>query len=232
MAARQLVRPTSTGVTLTLYAMPEFWLGMILLIVLSTGGRAVHGHLPERRDHLARGRPAVAGRASLNMAWHLVLPVTTLTLIYLAEYSLVMRSSLLDEIGQDYLPTARAKGLMDRAVRRRHAVPNALLPTITLVFLNIGFIVSGAITVETVFSWPGLGLLSYDAIRGPGRAAAAGDLPALLDHGRGLQPRSPTCSWPRWTRGCGYDAPSTPRAGRAQRARPGPGAPRAAVARF
>ena len=78
-----------------------------------------------------------------------------------------MRSSLLDELGQDYLTTARAKGLMDTLVRRRHAVPNALLPTITLVFLNIGFVVSGAITVETVFSWPGLGLLTYQAIRGP-----------------------------------------------------------------
>ena len=101
------------------------------------------------------------------MAWHLVLPVATLTLIYLAEYSLVMRASLVEELGQDYLKTARAKGLMDRMVRRRHAVPNALLPTITLVFLNIGFIVSGAITVETVYSWPGLGQLSFEAIRGP-----------------------------------------------------------------
>jgi peptide/nickel transport system permease protein len=62
---------------------------------------------------------------------------------------------------------ARAKGLMDKVVRRRHAVPNAMLPTITLIFMNLGFVISGAITVETVFSWPGLGLLSYDALRGP-----------------------------------------------------------------
>ena len=97
----------------------------------------------------------------------MVLPVTTLTLVYLAEYALVMRSSLVDEMDEDYLTTARAKGLMDRLVRRRHAVPNALLPTVTLIFLNLGFTVSGAITVETVFSWPGLGLLSYEALRGP-----------------------------------------------------------------
>ena len=76
-------------------------------------------------------------------------------------------SDALEVIRQDYLTTARAKGMREKMVRRRHAVPNALLPTITLVFLNIGFIVSGAITVETVFSWPGLGLLSYQAIRGP-----------------------------------------------------------------
>ena len=88
------------------------------------------------------------------------------TLVYIAEYALVMRSSLLDELGEDYLTTARAKGLRDDLVRRRHAVPNALLPTVTLIFLNLGFVVSGAITVETVFSWPGLGLLT---LRGPAR---------------------------------------------------------------
>jgi peptide/nickel transport system permease protein len=103
----------------------------------------------------------------LDIAWHMVLPVTTLMAVYLAEYALVMRASLSDEMGQDYLTVARAKGLMDRDVRRRHAVPNAMLPTITLIFMNLGFVVSGAITVETVFSWPGLGLLSYEALRGP-----------------------------------------------------------------
>ena len=78
-----------------------------------------------------------------------------------------MRSSLLDEVGADYLLTAKAKGLRDAVVRRRHAVPNALLPTMTLIFLNLGFIIGGAITVESVFSWPGLGQLTYQALRGP-----------------------------------------------------------------
>ena len=76
-----------------------------------------------------------------------------------------MRSSLLDEIGEDYLVTARAKGLRDIEVRRRHAVRNALLPTTTLVALNIGFVVSGAITIETIFSIPGLGLLAQRGAR-------------------------------------------------------------------
>lgn len=156
----------STGISLTLYAMPEFWLGMVLLILLSTGVGVLPGIFPS-------GGVITPGvdRWSLDgigdQAWHLFLPALTLTLAYLAEYALVMRSSIVDELRQDYLMTARAKGMMERLVRRRHAVPNALLPTITLVFLNIGFVVSGAITVETVFSWPGLGLLSYQAIHGP-----------------------------------------------------------------
>jgi peptide/nickel transport system permease protein len=157
---------SSTAVTLTLYAMPEFWLGMMLLILFSTGIGIFPGLFPSGGT-LTPGLDQWSLHGIRDQAWHLFLPASTLTLGYLAEYSLVMRSSLVDELGQDYLTTARAKGLMDRLVRRRHAVPNALLPTITLVFLNIGFVVSGAITVETVFSWPGLGLLSYQAIRGP-----------------------------------------------------------------
>jgi peptide/nickel transport system permease protein len=157
---------TSTGITLTLYAMPEFWLGMVLLILFSTGIGPFPGIFPSGGT-ITPGLDPWSLEGILDQLWHLALPAATLTLAYLAEYALVMRSSLVDETRQDYLVTARAKGLMDKLVRRRHAVPNALLPTITLIFLNIGFVVSGAITVETVFSWPGLGLLSYQAIRGP-----------------------------------------------------------------
>jgi peptide/nickel transport system permease protein len=157
---------TSTGITLTLYAMPEFWLGMVLLILFSVGVGPFPGIFPSGGT-ITPGLDPWSLEGILDQLWHLALPAATLTLAYLAEYALVMRSSLVDETRQEYLVTARAKGLMDKLVRRRHAVPNALLPTITLVFLNIGFVVSGAITVETVFSWPGLGLLSYQAIRGP-----------------------------------------------------------------
>ena len=156
----------TTGWTLILYAMPEFWLGMLLLLVFTGGTLAIPDLFPVN-GMVTPGVDTSTPAGWLDVAWHLVLPATTLTLAYLAEYSLVMRSSLLDELGEDYLVTARAKGLRDAQVRRRHAVPNALLPTVTLIFLNIGFIVSGAITVETVYSWPGLGLLSYDALRGP-----------------------------------------------------------------
>ncbi len=161
----------STAVTLVLYSMPEFWLGMLLLLAFGVGVGFLPGVLPISGMITPRVDPgSLAGW--WDVAQHLVLPVATLTLAYLAEYALVMRSSLLDELREDYVATARAKGLKDRDVRRRHAVPNALLPTTTLVFLNLGFVISGAITVETVFSWPGLGLLSYDALSGP-------DLPLL-----------------------------------------------------
>ena len=103
----------------------------------------------------------------LDTAWHLTLPVITLTLAYLADYALIMRSSLLDELGEDYLTTARAKGLRDITVRNRHAVRNALLPTTTVAALSLGFVVSGAVTIETVFSIPGLGLLGVEALKGP-----------------------------------------------------------------
>jgi peptide/nickel transport system permease protein len=147
----------TTGTTNTLYAMPEFWVGMVLLIALPffpSGGIST---------------PGVTGFLDtvLDTAWHMVLPVTALAIVYLAEYTSIMRASLVDELRQDYLQLARAKGLRDDLVRRRHAVPNALLPTMTLIFLNLGFVIGGAITVETVYSWPGLGLLSYEALRGP-----------------------------------------------------------------
>jgi peptide/nickel transport system permease protein len=156
----------STGTTLTLYSMPEFWLGMMLLIVLGVGAFGLPGFFPVggiASPGVDTGTPA----GWLNVLWHMFLPCLTLTLIYLADYSLVMRASLIDERKQEYLMLARAKGLRDVMVRKRHAVPNALLPTITLIFLSLGFVVTGAITVETVFSWPGLGLLTYEALRGP-----------------------------------------------------------------
>lgn len=156
----------STGGTLTLYAMPEWWLGLILLAAFAVGIGPFPGVFPTG-GLISPGVDPWSVEGVLDMAWHLVLPVTTLALAYLAEYALIMRSSLLDEMGADYLLTARAKGLRDDLVRKRHAVPNAMLPAVTLVALNLGFVVSGAITIETVFSIPGLGLLTYEALRVP-----------------------------------------------------------------
>ena len=156
----------STGTTLTLYSMPEFWLGMMLLIVLGVGAFGLPGLFPVG-GIVSPGVDTSTPAGWLNVLWHMALPCLTLTLIYLADYSLVMRASLIDERRQEYLMLARAKGLRDVMVRKRHAVPNALLPTITLIFLSLGFVVTGAITVEAVFSWPGLGVLTYEALRGP-----------------------------------------------------------------
>ena len=156
----------SLGASLALYAMPEFWLGILLLILFGVGVGGFPGLFPT--GGLSSPNTELASLAGIvDVARHLFLPCLTLTLAYIAEYALVMRSSLLDELGEEYLTTARAKGLRDALVLRRHAVPNALLPTTTLIFLNLGFVVSGAITIETVYSWPGLGLLSYEALRTP-----------------------------------------------------------------
>jgi peptide/nickel transport system permease protein len=146
--------------SLTLYSMPEGWLGMILLITFAgTLGWFPAGGI-ESTDQLT-GFAHV-----LDVAKHLVLPCLTLTLGYLGEFAIIMRSSLLEVMGEDFVQTARAKGVRDRDVRRRHAVPNALLPTFTLAFYSVGFILGGAVIVEQVFSWPGLGQLTYAAIRG------------------------------------------------------------------
>jgi peptide/nickel transport system permease protein len=103
---------------------------------------------------------------------HLILPCLTLVLVIFAQYVTIMRSSIIDELGSPYLLTARAKGLRDNDVRHRHAVPNALLPSVTVIFLQLGTIVGGAIAVETVYSWPGLGFLTFQALQIP-------DLPLL-----------------------------------------------------
>jgi peptide/nickel transport system permease protein len=161
----------STSASITLYSMPEWWLGLLLFSAFATGPGPIPRLFPIGRL-ITTGLDPTSLDGVIDQAWHLVLPVVTLTLAYLAEYSLIMRSSLLDEMGEDYLQTSRAKGLRDVLVRRRHATRNALLPVVTLVSLNIGFIVGGAITVETVFSIPGLGLLTTDALRIP-------DIPVL-----------------------------------------------------
>jgi len=157
---------TSTGASLTLYSMPEWWLGMLLIAGLAVGIGPLPGLFPTGGLHSVDAEPGTLAGV-LDTAWHLALPVLTLTLAYLADYALIMRSSLLDELGEDYLTTARAKGLRDITVRNRHAVRNALLPATTVVALNIGFVVAGAITVETVFSIPGLGLLATEALEVP-----------------------------------------------------------------
>ena len=130
---RQHFDKISNGVAVTLYAMPEFWLGIILLVLLA-GSQMGLGLFPTGGmidDNVNGSSPA----GWLNIAWHLTLPCLTLTLAYLAQYSLVMRSSMLDEMGQDYVQTARAKGLRDLLVRKRHVVPNALLPAVTQILL-------------------------------------------------------------------------------------------------
>ncbi|HET9204202.1 MAG TPA: ABC transporter permease, partial [Acidimicrobiia bacterium] len=156
-----------TSSTMVFYSMPDFWLGMILLVLFAV----VLGWFPVGGITTAGSNETGLARL-IDQAYHMFLPALTLTLAYLGEYTLVTRSSLLDVMGEDYLTVARAKGLRDVRVRNRHAVPNALLPVVTLTAINFGFVLSGAIAVEAVYSWPGLGKATADAIRGP-------DLPML-----------------------------------------------------
>ncbi len=149
----------SSPATMALYGTPEFFLGMLFLAFLGAKlGWFPTGGVTDPAGHYT------GFRALVDRARHLVLPVATLTLGYLGSYSLVMRTSMLDTLREDYLTTARAKGLRDRDVMRRHAVPNALLPSVSLIAIGFGFIIGGAITTETVFSYPGLGLATYRAI--------------------------------------------------------------------
>ncbi|HEY6566745.1 MAG TPA: ABC transporter permease [Actinomycetota bacterium] len=141
------------------YSMPEGWLGMLLLIVFA----GTLGWFPSGGYQSAEDQTGLAH--IVDVANHLFLPLLTLTLGYIGEYAIIMRSSLLEVMNDDFVQTARAKGVQDRLVRRHHAVPNAILPTFTLIFLSFGFVLGGAIIVETVFSWPGIGLLTYDAIQ-------------------------------------------------------------------
>ncbi|MFG2556641.1 ABC transporter permease [Streptomyces sp. NPDC048581] len=154
----------NTGLALTLYSIPSFWLGLLLIIVFSVGIGPIPGLFPTGGME-SGGEEGFA--YVLDVAHHLILPVVTLVAVEYGQTLLVARSALLDEMGSDYLTTARAKGLRDDLVRRRHAVPNALLPTVTLVFVNLGRTVAGVILVETVFSWPGLGGLFYQALSVP-----------------------------------------------------------------
>lgn len=157
----------TTGTSLVLWSVPTFWLGLLLLMIF---GGTLHW-FPTGGMTSPNPPDDVLGQI-LDVISHMVLPVITMVAVVYAQYVLVMRASVMEEKSADYLVTARAKGLRDDLVRSRHAVPNALLPAVTLVFMHLGGLIAGAVTVETVFSWPGLGKLTFEAIQGP-------DLPLL-----------------------------------------------------
>ena len=152
----------SLGFGLVTYAMPEFWLGMLLILIFAVA----LGWFPTSFMSTPGLVDVSAGAQLVDTLEHLFLPALTLVLALLGEYALIMRSSVIEAMHEDYVTTARAKGMREALVLRKHVVPNALLPVVTLTALNLGFIVSGAITVETVFSWPGLGQLTFRAING------------------------------------------------------------------
>ena len=151
------VEGASVTTALGFYSMPTHWLGLMLVIlftgILPTGGMSNDFLInPSFWTHLK------------DLASHITLPALTLGLVLFGEYTLIVRSAMLETLGEDYILTARAKGLKPAAILRKHALRNAMLPIATLVALSLGYIVAGAILVETVFSWPGLGRAVYDAV--------------------------------------------------------------------
>lgn len=157
--------PTSAGsavvtiLSLFGFAMPVFWLGIMFILVFSL-------YLPLFPGHglMTVGAPEGFGGTVRDILHHLVLPATTLGIIYVAQYSRLSRASMLEVIGSDYIRTARAKGLPERKVVYKHALRNAVLPVVTVAGIQLGHILAGAILVETVFSWPGMGRLMFEGI--------------------------------------------------------------------
>jgi peptide/nickel transport system permease protein len=163
-----LVDYVGNGVSLILYSMPYFLLGMGLLLVFATalGWFPTYGMLTPGMTYDS------PQELLADLGSHLVLPLATVALGLIGQYAILMRSSVIETLSEDYVTTARAMGLRDTRVLQHHALPNAMLPTVTLVAINLGYVVAGAITVEVVFNWPGLGTLTVDAL-------AARDYPVL-----------------------------------------------------
>ncbi len=145
--------------SLVAWATPTFWLGIILLAAGSTWLGLPTGGIVSP-SNVSKPLYTVVP----DVAHHLVLPTLTLTILYLGEYMLIMRSSILEVLSEDYILTAKAKGMSQWQVLMRHGLKNAMLPIVTLIALNLGFTVSGAIYIETVFSYDGLGKLFQDAL--------------------------------------------------------------------
>ncbi len=155
-----LLSQSITVVSLIGFAAPVFWTGIMLVILFAS----VVQWFPVAGMRAIDSYGAGAFEDALDVLHHLVLPTVTLALVYLAQYSRLARASMLDVLGADYIRTARAKGLAERTVLYKHALRNAVLPVITILGLQFGNVLAGAILVETVFNWPGLGRLAFESV--------------------------------------------------------------------
>ena len=142
------------------YAVPVFWTGIMLIILFASAIPI----FPVEGMQSVKLRDAPVLTQALDVAHHLVLPAFTLAIIYLAQYARLSRASMLEVLGSDYIRTARAKGSPERSVLFKHALRNAALPILTVAGLQFGNLISGALLVETVFNWPGMGRLAFESI--------------------------------------------------------------------
>ncbi len=160
--ARRPTAPSShviTAVALFGFSAPIFWTGIMLLLIFSSWLNLLPSH----------GMNSVTvGDGFFEQAWdtflHLILPASTLGFFYMAQYSRISRVSMLEVLGSDYVRTARAKGLKERSVIWKHALRNAVIPVVTIAGFQVGALLSGGILVETVFEWPGMGRLAFEAV--------------------------------------------------------------------
>ena len=158
-----------TGLSFVGYSMPVFWLALMLMYIFAVNFREWGlPYLPT----VGMFDPQV-GKTAGEVIKHMILPVTTLAIISIAGYSRFVRSSMLEVLSQDFVRTARAKGLHARYVVVRHALPNAALPFITIIGLDIPFLMAGAVVTERIFAWPGMGRLFLDHL-------ARADFPVLM----------------------------------------------------
>ena len=175
LAAWRRGRPRDTligQVSLAFYSMPDFWLGMVFIGLFAGSLAWLPGGL--------KATPGGGGGFDhiQDVATHMILPTVTLALGEIGQYVFISRAAVADVMDADHVLTARAIGLQPLTVRRRHIVPSARLPIVTQIALNLGFILGGAITVEALFSWPGIGLATLNAIQAKDYPDAAGPLPA------------------------------------------------------
>ena len=154
----------SQGFTLSVYSMPEFWFGLLMLMAFAEGVGPFPALFPAG-GYSTPGADLTGFAYVADVLNHLALPWFVLTMSFIGEFALIMRNSLIDVVNDHFVMTARAKGLPEERILWRHVVPNALLPTFTIVLLSLGFVFGGAIAIEYVFSYPGLGLLTVQAIK-------------------------------------------------------------------
>ena len=156
-----------TGLSFVGYSLPIFFIALMLMFIFAVQFK--EWGLP----YLPTGADVWEFSDPLELARHLILPVASLAIIQVAAYTRYLRSSMLEILSQDYIRTARAKGLMKHTVIMRHALRNAALPLVTLIGLDIPFLLGGAIVTETVYSWPGMGRLFW-------QQAGRGDYPTVM----------------------------------------------------
>jgi peptide/nickel transport system permease protein len=149
-----------TNISMILWAIPGYWLAtlLILLIVLTGGVLPVSGMYTPGINYQSFFYRLI------DLLKHLVLPLIVLTLLNYGQYTILMRNSLIDVTNEDYIISAKAKGVPDYLILNKHAMPNARLPIVSMIAINLGYLVGGLILTETVFSWPGVGWLIYSSI--------------------------------------------------------------------